>query len=510
MLPGFAFAAAAAALSFLVEAIAYPRASLSRSPAAIALHVCGFATVAAAAFTVTARPLFSISVALVLIALLALISNAKFESLREPFVFTDLSLFSQVFAHPRLYLPFLSVGKVVGIVAAVAVATAGFLLEQPAGMPARIAAVLIAAVCVLVCIALSRHMPLTLDPMTDQRRTGFFAAFVAYLINGLRRAERDAFFRVVDAGPFSGGRPDSTPDVIVIQSESYFDARRLGDRVLPDPYANFDRARRGAFAQGSLDVPAWGANTMRSEFAMLTGLPSVALGYSRFYPYMYVRRACASLAGWFKRGGYRTLAIHPYHADFFGRDRAFRAMHFDRFLDIRAFGNAARIGPYIGDELVADAIIAALQEHDDRPVFAFAITMENHGPLHLESVAPGETEARHTLGDDARWHDLTAYLRHVENADRMIGKLTDYLSKRERPTVLCFYGDHVPALTSVFDALDTEPTHSDYFIWRNFANDSGEQRNVRVESLGAAIQRAMVHVDCTRADSLPGLLQTPA
>ncbi|WP_081334219.1 LTA synthase family protein [Burkholderia diffusa] len=510
VLHGFAFAAVAAALSFLVEAIAYPRASLARSPAAITLHVCAFAIVAGATFVVTARPLFSVSVALVLIALLVVISNAKYETLREPFVFTDLSLFSQVFAHPRLYLPFLSAGKVLAIVAAVAVATGGFLIEQPSGMPARGVAALIALACVPFCIALSCRMSLTLDPIADQRRTGFFAAFVAYLVNGLRHAERNAFFRTVDAGPFSGGRPDSTPDVIVIQSESYFDARRLGACVSSGPYANFDRARREAFAQGSLDVPAWGANTMRSEFAMLTGLPSAVLGYSRFYPYMYVRRACASLAGWFKRGGYRTLAIHPYHADFFGRNRAFRFMHFDRFLDIRDFGGAARIGPYIGDDPVADAIIATLQEHGDGPLFAFAITMENHGPLHLESVGPGESESRHTLGDDARWRDLTAYLRHVENADGMIGKLTDYLRKRERPTVLCFYGDHVPALTSVFDALETEPTNSDYFIWRNFANDFGEHRNVRVESLGAAIQRAMVHVDCTRAASPTGMLQTPA
>ncbi|RQR44719.1 LTA synthase family protein [Burkholderia sp. Bp9131] len=510
MPPGFAFAALAVALSFLVEAIAYPRASLLRSPSAVALHVAAFAVVAGASVAVTARPLFSVAVALVLIALLAIISNAKYESLREPFVFTDLSLFSQVFSHPRLYLPFLSVGKVLGIVAAVAVAVTGFWLEQPAGMLARGAAALIAAIGVPVCFALSRRMPLALDPMSDQRRIGFFSAFVAYLVNGLWRTERDAFVRTVDAGPFSEGHPDNRPDVIVIQSESYFDARRLGECVLSGPYANLDRARSGAFEYGELTVPAWGANTMRSEFAMLTGLPSAALGYSRFFPYMYVRRACASLAGWFKRGGYRTLAVHPYHADFFGRDRAFRFMHFDRFLDIHDFGQAARVGPYVGDESVADAIVALLQERDDRPVFAFAITMENHGPLHLELVEPGEYESRHTLGDDARWRDLTAYLRHVENADRMIGRLTDYLRKRERPTVLCFYGDHVPAMTSVFDSFETEPTQSDYFIWRNFGNDLGERRDVRVETLGCAIQRAMMLVDCIRAGSRNEMLQTPA
>jgi phosphoglycerol transferase MdoB-like AlkP superfamily enzyme len=225
---------------------------------------------------------------------------------------------------------------------------------------------------------------------------------------------------------------------------------------------------------------------------------------------MYVRRACASLAGWFKRGGYRTFAIHPYHAGFFGRRRAFRLMHFDRFLDIQDFTNPVRVGPYVGDVSVADAIVTLLQERDDKPVFAFAITMENHGPLHLETVAQGEFKRRHTLGDDARWRDLTAYLRHIENADRMLGKLIDYLRKRERPTVLCFYGDHVPALTSVFDALGTGPTHSDYFIWRNFGDDSGEQRDIHVETLGSAIQRAMMHEDRISSYSRNEMQQAPA
>ncbi|CAB3975870.1 capsular polysaccharide biosynthesis protein [Burkholderia cenocepacia] len=49
--------------------------------------------------------------AIALVALVALVSNAKYESLREPFVFSDLSLFSQLFSHPRLYLPFLSAGQ---------------------------------------------------------------------------------------------------------------------------------------------------------------------------------------------------------------------------------------------------------------------------------------------------------------------------------------------------------------------------------------------------------------
>ncbi|WP_091809599.1 LTA synthase family protein [Burkholderia sp. WP9] len=512
MLPGFAIAAAAVAFSFGIEAIAVPRSSLGRPLAAIVLHVAALAVVAGSTLALTARPLFSVSVALVSIAVLAVVSNAKYESLREPFVFTDLSLFSQAFSHPRLYLPFLSFGKVLGLVASLAVAVVGFLLESPTGATQRCLAGLLAIGGLAICFSQSRRLPLSLQPMLDQHRFGFFATFVAYLINGTRSAERDAFARVVQSTPFSHGHPEASahPDVIVVQSESYFDARRLGGFVSSTPYANLDRIRQEAFEHGRLTVPAWGANTMRSEFAMLTGLPSDAMGYARFYPYMYVRRATASLAGWFKRGGYRTFAVHPYYSDFFGRRRAFRFMHFDHFLDVQDFADAIRVGSYVGDESVADALLALLETGSDQPVFAFAITMENHGPLHLEAVAPGEFTSRHTLGDDARWRDLTAYLRHIEHADDMIGKITDYLRERGRPTVLCFYGDHVPAMTSVFDALETEPNHSDYFIWRNFAEDSGERRDARVENLGSAIQRAMKRQSCAVADSREELQQLPA
>ena len=486
-------AAVAVALSFGFEAIAVPRSSLRRSTLALTLHVAALAVVAGGSCALTARPVFSVCVALVLIAVLAVVSNAKLESLREPFVFTDLSLFIQAFSHPRLYLPFLGIGKALGLVAGLAAAVTGFLLEDAVGTTQRCIAGLVALAALAYCFAQSGRLPLSLQPMADQRRFGFFATFVACLINGTRSGAKKAFARAVESAPFAHGQADADqrPDVIVIQSESFFDARRLGDFVSSAPYANFDRVRQEAFEQGRLTVPAWGANTMRSEFAMLSGVPSEAMGYARFYPYMYVRRATASLAGWFRRGGYRTLAVHPYYGDFFGRRRAFRFMHFDRFLDIGHFEDAARVGPYVGDEAVADSLIALLEKSASEPMFAFAITMENHGPLHLETVAPGESASRHTLGDDARWRDLTAYLRHVEHADAMIGKLTAYLRNRKRPAVLCFYGDHVPALTSVFDALGAAPGQSDYFIWRNFAMNRGESREARVENLGCAIQRAM-------------------
>jgi phosphoglycerol transferase MdoB-like AlkP superfamily enzyme len=390
-------------------------------------------------------------------------------------------------------LPFLSVPTVIAIFAGVVLLAGGFYVDTAAPVRVTGYCALAAASALIVGYVLAARMSLTLEPLEDQRHHGFFAVFVAYLLNGMRRETFRGFERAMSKSPFAkASEPNSRPDIIIIQSESFFDARALGDRKIEASlYKHFDKARSESAEHGELDVPAWGANTMRSEFALLSGIASAKLGYARFYPYAFARRACASLANWFKKAGYETVAIHPYYADFFGRDRVFPLLGFDRFLDIRAFANAHRAGPYISDESVLDRIVKELDSSRSHPAFIFAMTMENHGPLHLETVEKGESSRYHNLGDDPAYKDLTAYLRHIANADAMIGRLLAHLRARRRDTVLCFYGDHVPALPHVFERLGTVPSRSHYFIWRNFGDRPARKQDRAVEDLGAALLHTM-------------------
>ncbi|AOI77810.1 LTA synthase family protein [Burkholderia sp. NRF60-BP8] len=491
--------AAALVLSFGLDLIARPRGAWHRPLAAVLLHAFAVVCVFCVVFSLTIRPLFSAFVSVALVGLLAAVNNAKYESLLEPFVFTDLSLFSQLFSHPRLYLPFLSGGKVVAIATGVILLMSGYVLERPLFPSFRGVAMLGAAMCFLCARWFAADLELSLVAADDRRRFGFFAVFAAYLLNGLRISTVREFERQMGVGVFVSGAPAKCPDVVVIQSESFFDVRRVGPAINRDILSRFDRACQEATVYGELTVPAWGANTMRTEFSVLTGLSFERLGYARFYPYAFVRRACASIASWFGRGGYETLALHPYYADFFGRNRVFPLLGFNTFLDIEYFADAPRAGPYISDAAVLDAVITALESEREKPRFIFAMTMENHGPLHLEQVLPGESSSRHTLGEGASWRDLTAYLRHIENADAMIGRLLDHLRASDRETVVCFYGDHVPALPHVFEKLGVSPQTSDYFIWRNYGTDTPECRDLAAEELGVALLH-VVQDDGNRAE----------
>jgi hypothetical protein len=487
----------AALLSLATEAITLPRAAWRRTPLAWAVHLLAVLFLYALFMLLSARPGFSALCTAGLLAGMAAISNPKFATLREPFVFSDLALYVQALRYPRFYLPFVDLRVIVA--EAVGIATLALLwwLDRPVAPHPWWQSLLVMAFCLAPGYGIAARLPLTPDVAQDQRRHGFFAVFVACLLKGLHPSTLRNFRIQADHGPFADddNAPAclaQTPDVIVIQSESYFDARGVSAAIDPKAWTQFDRACRESVAWGDVTVPAWGANTMRPEFSFLTGLAPEKLGCARFYPYLYLRRACASLPGWLQRRGYQTLAMHPYHADFFGRNRVFPLLHFDQFLDITHFGQAPRAGPYVADAALTHAILTALEAQPDQaPRLIFAITMENHGPLHLETVSPGEAALHHSLGEDPQWAELTIYLRHLANADAALGVLLDHLQTRQRPTVVCFYGDHVPALSKQFDALGVMPRHSAYFIWRNFGQQPAARQDVPVEALGPMTLTAM-------------------
>src|SRR5690606_465424 len=58
--------------------------------------------------------------------------------------------------------------------------------------------------------------------------------------------------------------PEVLPDIVVIQSESFFDPRHLHPDIDRNILPNYTRLAETARYRGRLRVPAWGANTLRT------------------------------------------------------------------------------------------------------------------------------------------------------------------------------------------------------------------------------------------------------
>jgi phosphoglycerol transferase MdoB-like AlkP superfamily enzyme len=193
----------------------------------------------------------------------------------------------------------------------------------------------------------------------------------------------------------------------------------------------------------------------------------------------------------YKNLGYRTVAIHPYSKQFYRRDRVFPILGFDEFLDIQHFDSAERAGPFVSDAAVSALIERILQDNQKSggpPLFIFVITMENHGPLHLEARDLRDADEDFQQALPAGCEDIGTYLKHLRHADAMIGRLTQALSRStQRAGVLAWYGDHVPIMDQAYQVLGVPSRCTDYFVWSSAYQRTSAVQAIPVHTLGRAI-----------------------
>ncbi len=456
-------------LSVLIEGLMRPRPGFFRPWPAWALHG-GLWLLAHAALTLLlGRPWFAAASASAFLLMLVLVNNAKYKALREPFVLPDFEYFTDAIRHPRLYIPFLGWVKfllsALGFGAAVALGLWGESVpDERLTWPGQLGALVVEALLAVALIIAGQRGRLRVD--FDAERDVSTLGLLASLWRYAAESRTLPAVGLPDAAPAVPFAREDLPHLVAVQSESFFDVRDLFAGVRPEILAAFDQLKAEALSHGKLEVPAWGANTVRSEFAFLSGLGEADLGVHRFNPYRAIAKGwgVASLARLLKQLGYRTVAIHPYPASFYLRDRVYPRLGFDEFLDIESFADAQRAGPYVSDLEVARKIDEIIGRADG-PVFAFAVTMENHGPLHLEKLVEGDEAGLYGSEPPAGCEDLTIYLRHVRNADRMMHALRTTLQACSRRAELCWYGDHVPIMPRVYEVLGTPSGEVDYFLW---------------------------------------------
>jgi len=465
---------------------------------------------------VTYRPVFSAVFVVIVFLGIVVVNNAKVRELREPLVYSDFALLRQAIAHPGLYVTYIGPLKVAAVILAGALAIAGGLIfeapilrrdEATEWMPTlAYSLVFFGAIYAITRGPLRnefRQILKEFGPSTDVKedvdKLSLVTTLIFYFLMAGESEEATARSQKNEdedrARPF--GRSNSRPSVVVVQSESFFDARRIMAQAPTGFLKHFDRMAAEARYCGQLRVPAWGANTLRTEFAFLSGIPDEAMGVDRFNPYLgYCAKPVWTIASYLQSIGYRTVCIHPFHKSFFRRDKAYPHLGFDEFIDIAAFEEADRIGPYTSDAAVATKIETLLKE-TTQPLFVFAITMENHGPWAKPRIeVPEEIRTAAPVRSKA----VLQYLSHLQNADKMIGRLRKVFQEIKGDAVFCFYGDHLPSLPNAFRTIGYDDPRTDYFVWRKRARGDTRTVNVSADALNRLLLETIA-VALTDADA---------
>jgi hypothetical protein len=274
--------------------------------------------------------------------------------------------------------------------------------------------------------------------------------------------------------------PAELPDIVVVQSEAFFDPGVL-KTVDPGRYApNFERLADTGIT-GSLTTPTYGGGTIRTEFETLTGYPMLAFPDIE-YPYFGLAAAwMPTVPRRLQAMGYSTTLFHPFRADFWNREKVMPVLGFQNTHYEAEYRELEHAGLFVSDHALFDFVLAHLATQTGGPSFSMVITMENHGPWArtdpLTDVLKG-TPLPNGLSKQGRL-EMTYYLSHLLNGDTALADFSQRLLARPRWTLLLFYGDHLPALTNAFNDLGFDDNdlasneHTRYMLLSNRPLNAG-------------------------------------
>lgn len=341
-------------------------------------------------------------------------------------------------------------------------------------------------------------------PTTIQFKNGTVTAFLMEL--QYMSVEKPSGYNEKDAREAlasyeTDGAPSSTPNIIVIMNEAFSDPAVLGKFTTNEDYMPFvHRLLDGAedTVSGFLNVSVKGGNTANTEFEYLTGNSMAFLPYGSIPYQQYIKNETPSMASWLSGFGYRTVAMHPYRAAGWDRNKVYPLMGFDEMYFEEFYKDSKVIRKYVSDEADYEKIIQIYEQKESgEPLFLFNVTMQNHSSYNdwadYDNFSPDIT----VDGSDSEV--LSAYLSLMKLSDQATEKLVDYFAKEDEDTVIVFFGDHQPTDSVVNPVLKLNGTSSSslsaeeealryqvpFFIWANYDIEEESDLNISVNYLAS-------------------------
>ena len=433
----------------LLDMAVRPRAVTALRSAA-GLWVQGLAVLAGFGLVLAlcGNPLAAAAAMLMLMAAVALGSNAKHRVLGEPILFSDLALVRALFRHPQFYFTALSRLQLLALVGgALAVPAAMALLFVQAATPhlwgLGVLGGALAPLAVSLRLPAWRMLAPVPDAAADVARHGLVATIILHWQRWRGCSDPAPSTATLPA-------PANAALVVIIQCESFTDPAELfNDPALALP--GLTAARDAAWLQGRLLVSGFGAYTMRTEYGVIFGRDEAALGFRRFDPYLTAAgEASHALPARLQREGWRSLFVHPHDMRFYGRDTIMPAAGFDELIGLERFAPpTAEQGRYVSDAAITDALLGLIAGATG-PTLLHAVTIENHGPWPVDGAATGSLS--------------TAYLKLVRRGDAMLARLQASMAARQQPALLLFYGDHRPSIPGA--TSPDGPRHTPFVLLR--------------------------------------------
>lgn len=247
------------------------------------------------------------------------------------------------------------------------------------------------------------------------------------------------------------GTSDCPVNLIVIMNESWSTLDYIKPVKTNIPYDSFYQELSKNTIKGSLYVSICGGNTPQTEYEFFTGnsvsgLPNGATAYEFF-----VKNNTESICDILKQENYGCMAIHPFGAGSYHRDKVYDKFEFDKFITQKAFKGYEEIRGYYADRATFEKVIELYEaKKPGENLFLWDLTMQNHGGYGEW----GGFEQDVYLTEYPGLKEASMYLTLMRHTDDALKMLISYFEKVEEPTMIVMFGDHQPALSDgTYDIL---------------------------------------------------------
>lgn len=248
------------------------------------------------------------------------------------------------------------------------------------------------------------------------------------------------------SGNIGNQKKKEKPNIIFVMSESFWDPTKVTNLSFSeDPVPHLHHYIEN-FPGGQTISPTFGGNTANVEFEALTSY-SMSVLKPGSIPYQQVvinKKEIPSIPTALKKEGYYTSAIHSFGRTFFKRDDVYKVLGFDKFNAADTMENVDVDGDYISDLAMSKEIIAEL-EKQKQPTFIHAVTMQNHFPFTEGRFGENLIEISGLENEESKG-ELETYTEGLRRSDEALQYLIEQLDNLDRPTLLVFFGDHLPSL----------------------------------------------------------------
>jgi len=462
---------------------------------------------------VTGRSRLSFWLLCMLLLPLGAISGSKLKAIGAPYYPWDLYFNNQLVEYRRFLSAYLNL-RIIGILAVCLLVVAVLFYVIMRKRPARFHPVergLYGIIAIVLMCSLYMDKPIPFMNMYglytvpwDQTITydenGYLFSSVQ-MLGFLKVAKPDGYSKQAVAGVMNqipqqpaAAAEKKKPNIIVMLSESFWDPTIMKNIHFSEDPIPFLHNLQKTYTSGWMLSPQFGGSTANVEFEVLSSNSMRFFGQSpdKILPYIeYMNHGVDSLASITTRQGYQATAINPFFSWFFDSRKVYKHFGFSRFISSEFFPNDFE-GPNYADRAVAKKIIEET-EKSPGPDFVFANTMENHHPYTPGKFSKNTVEVTGDISTQSKGI-LETYAQGIKDADLCLRTLVEYYSKQNEPTIILFFGDHLPFFEDDYkvyrDAkyvlpndpdLYTKTHYTPFVIWNNFLPADQEKPDLKID-----------------------------